>query len=462
MFQNNNIAFQFTTRDLLQYETTEDESSFWSQGPFIFTIISPGTTGGRITEEIQNQRRMLGIPTDNHDGNNQYYVYLNSKYLHSCWETIGHAGNQDANKLQVCVIAGKKNTMIHLYQNRSIIAASSTILPSFYKLWAHPETNINDYSYCIIEDRVLFAQLDMTTASHVLTTVGSNTVLEGDDRVLTVGIVLPTMTGPVVLVQGNRIDVHLVHPVVEIDGSVITNNYTSSQPLIDSIGVLCNSIDPTKFEGMGTLVDYRALVLQAVQIQKDTRLVVCNGLQNINLEAVQGVMNDISQCLANITVTLKTSITVDDTNILLQIKQYLTSMIGLQTALQEFKIQIGHTADAILPASLDIVTQHLTICKPKIEGVMAYMNHFVNIHPCGEMNNGEVLDKDGQIVYSAMLANLSPENEATINTGLTTLKRIKSDSTRLTKCLTDVLPIRIGNIKQVQARLRIFGNNSCS
>ena len=89
--------------------------------------------------------------------------------------------------------------------------------------------------------------------------------------------------------------------------------------------------------------------------------------------------SQIGDCLGDLTFTLRNSVNIDDTAVLMHIGNSVAVFASLQEQMQRFQLQVNVTNKINVPKSSGIAPGHLSTCKDTIDSAMESMKQFVGL-----------------------------------------------------------------------------------
>ena len=180
-----------------------------------------------------------------------------------------------------------------------------------------------------------------------------------------------------------NLDSTVLDDTIVIDGTVTSTEEAISAgaaTLLASIESACMSLNVQTFQNLGRLDEYKALVDKAKEVEETTSL-LSNALDTIQMDDVKGLATDIGDILQGLTYTMQTAVEIDDTALLVEINNFVSVFVTLQTNLEKFQLQISLTNQIMVPESLSLAVTALDHCYEKTVDVMAFMRDFVGLTP---------------------------------------------------------------------------------
>jgi len=316
------------------------------------------------------------------------YIYTASKYDGTVWQNFSKVDT--AGDTVVVRLGSLRSGLTHFVQQNNLTETAATTQAFAFS----PTGTVWQYKVVPSTGKTLFVESpdgSLTEATHSLVSTDLDPLM--DDQGLTTtnfafiqnNVAIWYSNQPVTLLQTGQGDVHY-HEVVEGDamqvdgthGSQVVAITSAAQGILDDIQTECQNLDASSFEELGQLQQYKPLIDKALEVKAQT-LLLSSTLDGVDMSQVTALATQIGDCLGDLTFTLRHSVSIDDTEVLLQIKAFVSAFANLQIQLQKFQLQISVTNTIQVPESLEIATGHLTTCKVTIDSVMESMKAFVGL-----------------------------------------------------------------------------------
>jgi len=315
------------------------------------------------------------------------YIYTASKYDGTVWQSFSKV--DAAGNTVVVRLGSLRPGLTHFVQGDLSETAATT------QTFAFSSTGtVWQYKVVPASGKTLFVESSdstVTDATHVLVSTDLDPLMNDLGLTTTNFAFIQNNVGiwysnqPVTLLQTGEGDVTydqaVEGDVVQVDGtheSQAVAITSTAQGILNDIQSECQNLDASSFEEMGQLQQYKPLIDKALEVKAQT-LLLSSTLDGVNMSQVTALATQIGDCLGDLTFTLRHSVSIDDTEVLLQIKAFVSAFANLQIQLQRFQLQISVTNTIQVPESLEIATGHLTTCKVTIDSVMESMKAFVGL-----------------------------------------------------------------------------------
>jgi hypothetical protein len=188
------------------------------------------------------------------------------------------------------------------------------------------------------------------------------------------------------------------HIKVEVDPSVDTahilgdseveiNHISEAKwQLVQQISEFSAEIKCDSFHGLGKLSQYESLLSKISELGDLSQTLNVSSMNN--LDTLETSALQIVDALSSITHELTSVLTLDDTQILTSIRDFLLAISNLMATVGNFRIQIAVTAVIKVPDTIEVLTDILNSTKSEIVCVNHFLDQFTGVQPLVDVETG--------------------------------------------------------------------------